>query len=133
MSYRLRLLISLILVAPLGYVIRFAGILPEWLNDALGSVCYEIFWILLVVLLFPRTRPLWAAVGVCLATCALEFLQLWQPAWLQALRATLVGRLVLGNKFTWTDFPAYFLGSFLGWVWVRSFHPNRRDENSISN
>jgi hypothetical protein len=25
----------------------------------------------------------------------------------------------LGNAFTWADFPSYFVGSFLGWLWVR--------------
>jgi len=60
-----------------------------------------------------------SAFGVCVATCGLEFLQLWQPPFLQAARATLPGRMVLGNSFTWSDFPSYFAGSFLGWVWVR--------------
>lgn len=118
MPYRLGLFISLIIVVPLGYALRFAGLLPEWLNDALGSVFYEVFWILLVVGIAPRTSPVWAAIGVCLVTCVLELLQLWQPVWLQSIRATLVGRLVLGNTFTWTDFPAYFIGSGLGWIWL---------------
>ena len=119
-KYRIALLISLITIVPIGYMIRFHGSAPEWLNDLFGSIAYEIFWILLVAFLFPQASPLWTAIGVCLATCALEFLQLWQPPFLQAMRATLPGRLVLGNAFTWSDFPSYFIGSFLGWVWMRS-------------
>ena len=120
LQYRLALLISILIIVPLGYVVRFYGAAPEWFNDLFGSIAYEIFWILLVALIFPKAAPIWTAVGVCLATCVLEFLQLWHPPFLQAMRATLPGRLVLGNVFNWSDFLAYFLGSFLGWVWMRS-------------
>lgn len=119
-KYRLAMFISLVVLIPVGYAVRFYGVGPERLNDWLGAIAYEIFWILLVPLFFPKVSPVWTAVGVCLVTCVLEFLQLWQPPWLQAIRATFVGRLVLGNTFTWLDFPAYFVGSFLGWLWMRS-------------
>ena len=78
-KYRVALLISIVVIVPLGYAVRFHGLAPEWLNDSFGSIAYEIFWILLVALLFPQASPLWTAVGVCLATCALEFLQLATP------------------------------------------------------
>jgi hypothetical protein len=121
-KYRIALLVNLVAIVPLGYGVRFSGAGPAWLNDALGSIAYEVFWILLVALLFPKASPVWVAVGVCLATCGVEFLQLWQTPWLQALRATLPGRLVLGNTFTWSDFPACLVGSGLGWLWLRSLH-----------
>ncbi|HEY9622602.1 MAG TPA: DUF2809 domain-containing protein [Crinalium sp.] len=107
-------------VVPLGFWVRFYSPAPEWLNDALGSVAYEIFWILLFVFLLPKRAPIRAAIAIFLITCALEVLQLWQAPWLQAARATLAGRLVLGNTFSWSDFPAYIVGSALGWLVVRS-------------
>jgi Protein of unknown function (DUF2809) len=123
--YRLALLLSIIIIVPVGYVVRFAkepGL--EWLQDALGSLAYEIFWILLVAFFLPKASPLWTAVGVFLATCGVEFLQLWQPPFLQAARATLPGRLVLGNSFAWSDFPSYFIGSFFGWIWMHKLSKN---------
>ncbi|MEM9447226.1 MAG: DUF2809 domain-containing protein [Cyanobacteria bacterium P01_E01_bin.6] len=117
-KYRLCLGISLGLLVPAGYLVRFAGPGPEWLNDALGTFAYEVFWIALVALVFPRWIPRWIAVGVFVATCGIEFLQLLQSPFWQAARSTFVGRLVLGNTFTWADFPAYALGSALGWGWV---------------
>src|SRR5919202_1409546 len=119
-KYRLALLISILIIIPLGYVVRLYGFAPEWFNDLFGSVAYEIFWILLVALLFPQSSSFWTAVGVCLATCVIEFLQLWHPPLLEAMRATLPGRLVLGNNFAWSDFLSYFIGSFLGWVWMQA-------------
>lgn len=41
--YRLSLLLSEIASIILGYVIRFHGPDPEWLNDGFGSVAYEVF------------------------------------------------------------------------------------------
>jgi Protein of unknown function (DUF2809) len=118
--YRVALLISILFIVPLGYVVRFSqGFSLEWLYDFFGSVAYEIFWILLVGFIYPKASPVWTAVGVCLATCLIEFLQLWKPPFLQAARATLVGRLVLGNTFIWSDFISYFIGSFTGWLWMR--------------
>ena len=120
LTYRLALLCSLIIIVPLGYWVRFHGVFPEWLNDALGSVAYEIFWILLVAWLLPRVAIWRVALGVCVATCAIEFLQLYQPDWLQAIRRTLPGRLVLGNQFSWADFPPYGVGSLAGMGWVKA-------------
>jgi len=118
---RLLLLISILIIVPLGLMMKFyRGPGQEWLNNTFGGVPYEIFWILLVVFIWPQVSAVWASVGVCLATCGLEFLQLWQPPFLQAIRATLIGRLVLGNTFQWSDFPYYFIGSFLGWVWLKA-------------
>ncbi len=117
MSYRISLLIGILIVIPLGYFVRFAG--NSYWNSTFGSIAYTIFWILLVQLFAPKASAKWTAMGVCLATCAIEFLQLWQPPFLQAIRATLPGRLVLGNTFLWDDFPPYFVGCFLGWLLIK--------------
>lgn len=132
LKYRIALLLSVLAIAPLGYVVRFSGFGPSWFQDGAGSVAYEIFWIFLVALLLPTASPFRVAVGVCLATYGLEFLQLWQPAWLQALRATLPGRLVLGNTFTWSDFFSYFVGSLIGWLGLRSLRHWLRATAQIS-
>jgi hypothetical protein len=117
-AYRLALCLSLIFITPAGYIARFSPSLPAVVADVLGSLAYEIFWVLLVVGLWPRVSLKGAAVGVCCATCGIEFLQLWHPPFLEALRQTLPGRLVLGNSFRWADFPPYFIGSGLGWAWA---------------
>ncbi|MDX2096900.1 MAG: DUF2809 domain-containing protein [Leptolyngbyaceae cyanobacterium bins.59] len=121
-KYRLTLLLSLLILIPLGYFVRFYGGGTHWLSDFLGSVAYEIFWILLVLLIWPQASVSGVAIGVFLATCLIEFLQLWQLPILQALRSTFLGRLILGNVFSWKDFLSYFLGSIAGWFWGQSLH-----------
>lgn len=119
LRYRLAAVATMVAAVLMGYWVRFHGPGPEGLNDLLGSVAYEWFWIALCWGCFPGRSPFRISLAVLLATCGLEFLQLWQPTFLQALRATIPGRLVLGNTFSWTDFPPYIIGSVLGYVWVR--------------
>ena len=77
---------------------------------------YEVFWVLIVRLVFPRIRTVTAALGVCLITCTLEVFQLWKPPWLQTIRATFLGGVLLGTTFDQNDFVYYVLGSFLGYL-----------------
>ncbi len=117
-QYRLALGLSVLIILPLGYIVRFAA--NEWINDFLGSVAYEIFWVLLVAMVLPVVDLGRVAIAVLLATCVLEFLQLWQNPVYVALKSTLIGRLILGNVFAWSDFPSYFVGVLAGWAWGRS-------------
>ncbi len=117
--YRFALLLNLLFLIPAGYWVRFYHGGRAYWNDLLGAIAYEVFWILLFLLFYPKTAIGRVAIGVCLVTCMLEFLQLWHPPLLEAMRATLPGRLVLGNTFSWSDFFSYFLGSFIGWIWAK--------------
>jgi hypothetical protein len=94
-----------------GYLLRFHAPVPEWVRDAAGGAAYVIFWILAAAIVFPRASPDRLCLIVLGATCAVEALQLWHPAWLQSIRATLPGRLVLGTTFAWSDFPPYLAGA----------------------
>lgn len=108
--YRRALALSIAVIVPLGLGLKFyQGPGQAWLNHTFGGVPYEIFWVLVVAYGWPAASPWGIAIAVCIATCGLEVLQLCQPTGLQAIRATLPGRLVLGNTFSWTDFPYYLL------------------------
>jgi hypothetical protein len=110
---------SLLLIIPLGLASKFyGGPAANWVNNALSGAFYEIFWCLFVFLWAPRSRPLRIAVLVLSITCALEFLQLWHPPLLEAVRRNFFGRALIGSDFAWGDFPYYFLGSGVGWLWI---------------
>lgn len=117
--YRLSVFLSLIVMIPIGLAVRFFQGGDSGLSDFLGSVAYEMAWVLLLVLLLPRVWVGKIAIGVFLGTCVVEFLQLSQAPILVAARSTLLGRLILGNTFMWSDFWPYLVGSLAGFVWVR--------------
>jgi len=120
MPYRIALLITIVLIVPIGYFVRFSPSFPDWFSDVFGSIAYQVFFVALVQFCFPKWSIAKTAIGVFLSSCAIEFLQLWQPPFLQAIRATLPGRLILGNTFSWSDFPPYAIGCVTGWLWMRT-------------
>ena len=116
MSRRIPTLISLLAVVPLGFLFKaYAGPGRWWVNNWGSSVAYEVFWMLFVFLITPRRRwILQIGLAVCVITCILEFGQLWHPPLLERVRATFVGRALLGHAFTWWDLLAYPIGCTLG-------------------
>lgn len=104
-------------VIPLGLASKvYVGPGQSWVEGYAGDLLYEIAWMLFLAAIWPRIAPGRLALGVFGATAAVELLQLWQPPWLQALRATLPGKLLLGSTFVSWDFLYYALGCGLGWL-----------------
>jgi Protein of unknown function (DUF2809) len=121
--YRLVLGATTLLLIPIGYAVRFAAGLPEWLRNIWGNVAYEMFWIFGFATVLVKVLPRGIALAVCLASFVIEFSQLSHHPMLVAARSTLPGRLVLGGgSFDWIDMAQYVLGSLIGWAslsWVR--------------
>jgi hypothetical protein len=118
-SKRAWTLVSLLVIVPVGFYSKFyAGPAAIWVNNSLSGVFYEIFWCLLIFLFWGEGKPWIIAASVLVATCLLEFLQLWHPPFLEFMRSYFIGQAVLGTSFTWSDFPYYFLGCGIGWLWL---------------
>ncbi len=115
-------LLALMLVTPIGFASKFyAGPGASWVGPYGGGVLYEIFWILVILTVWPRLPALRVAVGVFAVTCGLEVLQLWRPPLLEALRSSFLGRALVGSTFSWLDFPHYAAGAAAGFALVRAF------------
>lgn len=116
---RLLILLSLIVITPIGFMTRFYnGPAQDWVSDSLGGLFYEIFWCLIFAFILNKASPLKIAIWVFTATCSLEFLQLWHPPFLEIIRGSFIGRTIIGNSFNWNDFPYYIIGSGMGYFWL---------------
>ena len=64
-------------------------------------------------LLFP-VKPT-AIIGMAALTfsSAIEFLQIYHASWIDSIRGTTIGHLVLGSGFSWADIAAYSVGILL--------------------
>jgi len=61
------------------------------------------------------SKPLKFVVIISLLFCySIEFSQLYKAPWIDSLRDTLFGRLVLGNTFLWGDLLSYTVGVAIG-------------------
>ncbi|MGD9420295.1 MAG: DUF2809 domain-containing protein [Verrucomicrobiota bacterium JB025] len=63
---------------------------------------------------FTRTSTLRLALGALVFCWAVECSQLYHAPWIDAVRSTLPGRLVLGTTFNWPDLAAYAVGVAAG-------------------
>ncbi len=118
--YRLRTGLVLAVLIPVGLGTKvYSGPLESWVHGSAGGLLYVVFWCMVVGAFLPRGRPgriAWAVFGV---TCLLEVAQLWHPPFLEAVRGTFPGALLLGTTFVSSDFPHYAAGTLIGWWAVR--------------
>ncbi len=121
-TWRLPTLISLLIITPLGFASKFyIGPGAWWFNDYAVGFFYEIFWCLIAVLFLPYASAFRISCTVLGITCFLEFLQLWHPPFLEAIRSTFIGSTLIGTTFVWWDFPHYVIGCFTGWILIGLF------------
>ncbi len=101
-------------------------ILPAIVTGNLGDALYALMAYFLIAILFPKLPPL-RVFAVAFAFCALvEFGQLYRADWLNAIRHTTLGGLVLGYGFSPTDLGAYFVGAGLGAIGERQLNSRKR-------
>jgi hypothetical protein len=113
---RLRLVVAALTVIPLGLLTRADIPLPALVLTYGGDTLYATLVYLLVTLVWLR-QPAWRLGMLALTICfAVELSQLSQVPWLDALRTTLPGRLVLGAGFLGSDLACYVAGVLLGVV-----------------
>jgi len=112
---RLFLFIAIVVTVALGLASRklpvlFPALLGKYPGDALWSlmVYWGIAW------LIPNASIKKVAGLALLVSYADEISQLYQAPWLNAIRRTTLGHLVLGSAFSWLDMLAYTIGVAAG-------------------
>jgi hypothetical protein len=111
---------------------RYASYLPGFLGQRfLGQYAGDTLWALLVYIVIAFARPAWPALRLAAAafavSCLVEISQLYHAPWIDGVRATALGGLVLGFGFLWSDIACYAVGVLLGALFDRSLHrPGRR-------
>ncbi len=114
-------IIILLILVPAGFYTKmYSGPACNWVNDKLGGVLYEIFWCLVFYILLPKSKPLKIAIWVFVITCILELVQLLNNSFLEIIRSDFIGQTIIGNSFTRSDFPYYFIGSVLGYLMLKN-------------
>ena len=116
-------LLAIILTILAGLGSRaYAGPGAAFIRLYVGDVLYATLFYWCFRWLMPARPKHWAAVCALAFCWVIELGQLYQAPWIDGLRATLLGRLVLGAGFLWSDFPCYTLGAALGWLLDRLYH-----------
>jgi hypothetical protein len=111
MSNRKIYLLIIPFVMGLGILSRkFSYSLPNLVNSYLGDAIWAAMIYVMMAFVFANKLPKQVAVFSLLFCFAIELSQLYQEPWINAIRNTTFGALVLGSGFLWSDLLAYALG-----------------------
>lgn len=107
-----RLVIIMII---LGLTSRhFSSLLPNWINLYLGDILWACMVFFMFGFIFRTKKTIHIAVIALVFSFSIEFSQLYHSGWIDALRGTIIGKLVLGYGFMWSDLVSYSIGIIIG-------------------
>ena len=116
-----------ILVIILGLSSRkFAFALPALLNDYLGDALWALMIFIGFGFLFPKIETKKLAFISLIFCYGIEMSQLYHAEWIDSIRATTLGGLVLGYGFLWSDLVAYTIGVGVGFLFEFILRTNKR-------
>ncbi len=90
---------------------------PEWFYPFIAKYGGDTIWagefLFFLRILFPKTKLLTLAICNYLLGVMIEVSQLWHAPWLNAIRHTQPGKLMLGLGFMWSDLICYAVGTLI--------------------
>jgi len=123
---RFWLVVGVVAVIALGLASRkfpslFPALFGKYPGDSLWALMIFLGW----AFCKPRASTRNIAALAIATSCLVEFSQLYQAAWLNEIRSTTLGHLVLGSTFSWFDIAAYAIGVLVGALIEASVLGNR--------
>lgn len=110
-------LLMIFIVICLGLLSRkLTAYIPDVIDLYLGDLLWALMVYLFISMLFaswPVRKNVLAGILFCFL---IEFSQLYHSNWIDMIRNTTLGGLVLGYGFLWSDLSAYLLGIGCGAV-----------------
>jgi hypothetical protein len=98
-----------------GYSSRkFGPQLPSFLADYAGDTLWALMVYIGTGFLFPQMRPVRVAAIALSFSFLIEISQLYQASWINEIRQTTFGGLLLGYGFLWSDLVCYTCGVMIG-------------------
>jgi hypothetical protein len=110
---RNRVVYAIVLVATVAAGLaarRFGHLLPSFVAAYAGDTLWASMVFVGLALLFPRASTRTLAIAALAFAVVDEMSQLYHAPWIDAIRATRAGALVLGYGFLWSDLACYTAG-----------------------
>jgi hypothetical protein len=93
---------------------RYAHALPGFVTTYAGDTLWALAAFAGIGLLLPRVSTLTIALLAMILSIPVELSQLYHAPWIDSIRQTTLGGLILGFGFLWSDLACYPLGVGLG-------------------
>ncbi len=105
----------LALVVALGLWTRSgSALVPAFFKEYAGDALWATAAYLALAFVFPRQSVKRLFVAALVISFGVELSQLYQAPWINQIRKTRPGALLLGQGFLWTDFVCYAAGAAIG-------------------
>ncbi|MGB0387440.1 MAG: DUF2809 domain-containing protein [Ardenticatenaceae bacterium] len=112
---RLFYALMMLLVIGLGLASRsFPAMLPDFIATYAGDTLWALLAFLLIGFLLPSQSTARVGIMALLFASFIEVSQLYQAPWINTIRQTRLGGLVLGYGFLWSDLLCYAVGIAIG-------------------
>ncbi len=95
---------------------RYPDIFPVFISTYAGDTLWALMFFLLIGFIFPQMSPLKIAAITLLFSLCIELSQFYHAPWIDNIRQTQLGSLVLGHRFVWSDLVCYSVGVAIGFV-----------------
>lgn len=92
----------------------FAVHLPRWVNLYLGDILWALMVFFFFGFIFKAKQSRWVAAMALIFSFGIEISQLYHAEWIDTIRSTRLGGLVLGYGFLWSDLISYSVGISAG-------------------
>jgi hypothetical protein len=93
---------------------RFGSVLPGFIASYAGDTLWALALFLFLGLLLPRMATGGVAALALAGSLLVEVSQLYHAPWIDSVRRTTIGGLILGFGFLWSDLACYAAGVGLG-------------------
>jgi hypothetical protein len=113
------ILIALVCLLGIGSG-RYAHVLPGFIAAFAGDTLWAFMACLCIGSVLPR-QSTWTVATLAMAfSITVELSQLYDAPWIDAMRKTTIGGLILGFGFLWSDLTCYSVGVGIGVIleWI---------------
>ena len=109
-------LILIIITIILGLLSRKVSGLPHVISTYSGDVLWAMMVFFIIAFIFNKKSTIFIISWAIILSYSIEISQLYHAPWIDAIRNTTLGSLILGFGFLWSDLVCYTIGILIGVV-----------------
>lgn len=123
---RLLYLILTIIVMILGLLSRKISGLPKIIELYSGDILWALMVFLIIAFIFNKKSTIFTISWAIIFSYSVEISQLYHAPWIDSIRNTTLGGLILGFGFLWSDLICYTIGIIIGIIIEKLLNKKRR-------